>query len=392
VNRASFWFVAILLGAFLFAASAPSPLYSIYQAQLGLRPITLTEIYAVYALGAVVALLVFGRISDFVGRKPAALAGIAIQLFALAVFIAATGVEWLFVARALQGFATGIAASALSAWLLDLEPADRPGLGSLVGGIAPLAGLGLGAIVTGVLADKAPDPLHLAFWLLAAFFALAIPMTATAPDVISRRPGALHALIPRIGVPQPARALFTITLPSLVAMWAIAGLYLALGGALAAAILHPGSHTAGGLVAGSLLATGAAVSYGTRRVEPIVAVRRGSVALIVGVACSLVAVAAGSFALLVLGAVVAGAGLGPGFSGFVRLVTPLAAQHERGMLVAAIFFVVYTAFSIPSVLAGAATGLFGLPETTFGYGLVVMLLAGATRVRLVRRTAAAPTF
>ena len=48
----SFWFLAVLLGFFLFAASAPSPLYGIYEAMWHFSPIILTAIYAVYALAA----------------------------------------------------------------------------------------------------------------------------------------------------------------------------------------------------------------------------------------------------------------------------------------------------------------------------------------------------
>jgi hypothetical protein len=45
----SFWFLAVLLGFFLFAASAPSPLYGIYARLWRFSPTTITAIYAVYA-------------------------------------------------------------------------------------------------------------------------------------------------------------------------------------------------------------------------------------------------------------------------------------------------------------------------------------------------------
>jgi MFS family permease len=46
-----------------------TPLYLIYQQQLGFSQITLTLIYAAYAIGNVAALLFFGRISDRAGRR-----------------------------------------------------------------------------------------------------------------------------------------------------------------------------------------------------------------------------------------------------------------------------------------------------------------------------------
>ena len=50
--RAAFWLLAVLLAFFLAAASAPSPLYPVYQAEWGFSATTLTAIYAVYAFGA----------------------------------------------------------------------------------------------------------------------------------------------------------------------------------------------------------------------------------------------------------------------------------------------------------------------------------------------------
>jgi len=56
-----FWGLAVLLGFFLFAASAPSPLYAIYARLFRFSPTTVTAIYAVYAAGALGALLVTGQ-------------------------------------------------------------------------------------------------------------------------------------------------------------------------------------------------------------------------------------------------------------------------------------------------------------------------------------------
>ena len=112
----SFWLLAVLLTFFLFAASAPSPLYAVYAAIWRFSPSTLTAIYAVYAFGALAGLLVSGRVSDSVGRRPVVTVALLIQVAAMVAFIAAQDVAWLFAARALQGLGTGVAAGAISAW------------------------------------------------------------------------------------------------------------------------------------------------------------------------------------------------------------------------------------------------------------------------------------
>jgi hypothetical protein len=48
---------------------------------------------------------------------------------------------------------------AISAWLLDLQPAEKPTLGGAAA-IAPQVGLAVGALVSGILVEYAPDPLR----------------------------------------------------------------------------------------------------------------------------------------------------------------------------------------------------------------------------------------
>ena len=69
-KTASFWLLAVLLGFFLFAASAPSPLYGTYAKLWRFSSTTVTTVYAVYAAGALTALLTTGgfRIISVAGR------------------------------------------------------------------------------------------------------------------------------------------------------------------------------------------------------------------------------------------------------------------------------------------------------------------------------------
>jgi MFS family permease len=385
----SFWLLAGLLVLLLAAASAPSPLYPVYQASWKFSPLTLTVVYAVYAFGALAALLVTGRLSDYVGRRPVVVLGLLLLIVAMFVFVAAQGVETLLVARALQGVGTGIATAAVSAWLLDLQPPDGRQLGGLVGGVAPMAGLGGGALASGLLVQYAPDPLHLVFWLLAAVFAAAVVAMLAIPDPVGRRPGWVRSLRPEVAVPANVRSLFVASGPSLIALWAIAGLYLSLGPSLAASLLGSDSRVAGGPVIAALLGTGALTAALSRATDPRAAAIRGSLLLVAGVAITLIAVAVGSPVGLYVGSVVAGAGFGPAFTGIVRSLSAGAPASQRGGLFAAIYLAVYLSFSIPAIVAGGAVGALGLHATTYVYGSVVVALALLTTFAVSRRPVAA---
>jgi MFS family permease len=381
----SFWLLSALLTSLLFAASAPSPLYSVYAARWNFPASTLTLVYAVFAFGALAALLVTGRLADHVGRRRVALIALAVQVAGMAAFIMAEGVEGLYVGRILQGIATGTGIGAISAWLLDLQPPDNPGLGSLVAGLGPLAGLAIGAFGSGLLVQFGPDPLHLVFWLLTAIYLIGFVAVIGAPDPAPRSPGWMESMRPRIAVPSAARALFVATTPSQIAIWAIAALYLSLGPSLAVLLLGSDSRVAGGLVILALLGSGVLASAVARQVNPRLLLVRGSVLVAVGVAITLLSVAANSAVGLYAGSAVAGLGLGPAFSGTIRSLAPLAPPEERGALFAAIYAVLYLSLSLPAIAAGIAVTRFGLRDTTYVYGLAAIILAAATALAVSRQ-------
>jgi MFS family permease len=384
-RAAAFWLLAVVLGFLLAAASAPSPLYAIYASKWGFSSTTLTAIFAVYAFALLAALLTTGKLSDHLGRRPVLAVALVVQTAGMLAFVVAESVTALYVARILQGIGTGIATGAISAWLLDLEPPARRGLGSVVGSIAPMAGLAAGAFVSGLLVQYGPDPLRLTYWLLTAVFLLALAALPRVPDHTARLPGWLATLRPEIGVPRPARALFAASAPSLVATWALGGLYLSLGPSLAIGLLADDSRIAGGLVIAALAGSGALASVVARARPPRTIVVRGSLVLIVGVGITLLAVALGSAAGLYAGTLIAGLGFGPAFSGVFRSLAPLAPPEARGTLLASIYVVSYLAFGLPAIAAGIAVAHWDLRSTTYLYGTTVAALAAATTVAVARQ-------
>jgi MFS family permease len=383
----SFWLLGLILALLLFAASSPSPIYREYQAAMGFSALTLTAIYGSYAVGGIATLLTTGRLSDHLGRRPVLTLALAIETVAMLLFIGVANVWLLFVARILTGAGVGIAAGAVSAWLLDLSPPADPQLGSVVNGAGPLLGLGGGALFAAVLVELGPDPLSLVFAVLATTYVIAILCLLVVPDEARRRPGWLASMRPSIGVPNAARPIFVAATPAVVGMWALGGLYLSLGPSLALDTLQTTNRLVGGLIIFALCGTGAVASFLLRRTDPNRLLMAGPAVVILGVAITLIGVLTRSSALLYGGSIVAGVGLGGGFSAFVRATAPLAPPERRGALVAAIYVVVLVSFSVPTVIAGFLVSVLGLRTTTLAYGLVVMALAAATTVAVSRRLA-----
>lgn len=360
-----------------------SPLYRVYQARFGFSATTLTLLFAVYIIALLVTLLFLGSVSDYLGRRPVILAGLAVGALSCGGFLTAHGVGALFASRAVQGVAVGLISGAASAALLDLRPAGTAT--QLVSSIAPSGGQSLGALGTSVLAQYAPAPTRFVWWLvLAAFIAGGIAV-AVMPEPGMRRPGVVNALRPRVSVPRGARSAFGVAVPCLLAVWALAGFYLSLGPSLAASLLHSDNLLWGGVVI--LLFTGLAAAASTTLVngQPTRVMLTGCLVLIAGTLVTFIAVETATSATLLIGTAVAGFGFGPAFSGAYRTVTGQAPPGDRAGLITTMYIVSYLATGIPAVIGGIASSHYGLNDTALVYSLVVAALAAVAVIVLISR-------
>lgn len=370
-RRSHLGFLAFVLLCFFAASSAPTPLYHLYQQAWGFSSALLTLIFAVYALSLLATLLVFGSLSDYLGRRPVIFIGLLLEIVSMLVFITATDVSGLILARVLQGVATGIATSALGAAMLDSDAQQGP----LLNSITPMFGMALGALGTSALVAYAPLPMGLAYGLLlTAFVGQALYLLRVA-ETVTPQPGVLKTLRPRLAVPAQARSTLLLVLPADIAAWALGGFFLSLTPSLLAAATGSTSVLNGGFAVAALTISGALSIHNLRLRAPRLALRVGCSFLAIGVSVILAAVNLGWLWLFFAGAVVAGVGFGASFLGALRLLLPLAHAHERGALMAAFLALSYLAFCVPALIAGASVKTMGLVTTTNVYGGVVVLLA-----------------
>src|ERR1700712_4222686 len=171
-KRGSFWASAAVLALCLWSSGAPSVLYPTYAAEWNLSSTIITTIFAAYPLVLLVGLLVFGNISDSIGRRRAMLVGIALILLSGLLFAIAPNVGWLYAGRALQGAGTAFALGAASASLVENNTSSNPRLASSLTTASTALGLTLALLVSGALAQYAPWPEQLSFVVLAVLSAL----------------------------------------------------------------------------------------------------------------------------------------------------------------------------------------------------------------------------
>ena len=374
---AGFWLVGATVLVVLAAASAPSPLYVVYQERWHFSELLLATVFASYAVALLLALVTVGGISDFVGRRPVLLGALTLEAVSMGLFVLAAGPHGgpvtLVLARVVQGLATGALTGCASAALVDLQPNGT--LGALVNSVGATSGLALGALLSGLMVQLVPDATTWVFVvLLAAVVALAVAVLRL-PETVGRRPGALASLRPRLGVPPQARGAFLVALPILVATWSMGALYLSLGPSVAIAVLHASGHLVGALLVSTFAGAGAVGGVLVRNQRPSAAMVAGAATLAFGVALSVVTLDAGSTAGFFLGTAVGGLGFGAGFLGAFRTLVTLAEPHQRAELPGVGLRRQLLSFSVPAVVAGLIVPRLGLRSTTNGYAAVVVVLA-----------------
>jgi len=248
--------VGAVIAVALFASATPSPLYEVYRAAWGFSTFMLTVVYALYALGVLGALLVVGRVSDEVGRRPVLLAALTGLLAATALFLLADGLGWLLAARTLQGIATGAALGAASAALLELHPRRDPDAVGLANGVFSAGGMASGALIAALLVQYAPAPERLPYVLLLVLFALLLVGALLMPEPVEDRQP-LRIRPQRPSVPPAIRRPFLLAGLGVLSSWSIGGLFLSLGPSLVAHLLDTDNHLTGGIAMAALAGSGA---------------------------------------------------------------------------------------------------------------------------------------
>ncbi|MBZ4018497.1 MFS transporter [Streptomyces purpurogeneiscleroticus] len=354
-----------------FGAYLPSSLYPGYQHAFGADDLTMTLVFAVFALVSAPALLLLGPVSDTFGARPVLRAGIVLAALGSACFALAPGVEWLLVGRVAQGLALGATTGAAAALVSEATAGGGRHRGAVLSGIAFVAGTAFGAAVGGFLGQYAPAPYLMPFVLHVVLLAIAwywvsvlAPTTNPAAGRIQRR----RPMAPRF--PRGMRALFATASAVAFLAWTTAGLFLAIIPALPA---RSGRHDMAvtGCILGSVLLCSALTQPLVGRLGP----RRAQLAGLTGllVSLSLLSLTAGrSTPLTLVAAVVAGAGHGLAYTGAAASVDARAPGEERGAITSAL----YLSFSLGSGLPALAVGLLTIPlSLTAATSLVTSIAA-----------------
>ena len=377
--------VAVELAVVFVGAILPTPLYPLYRQAFGFSGVTLTLIYAVYVLGNLVALLLFGRLADQIGRRSASLPAIGVGVASAVVFAAAAGTPWLFVGRALSGFSTGLAAGAATAWIAELYSGGRSGAAARIAAAANFFGCSSGPLMGGLFAQFAFWPLRLPFFVYLALLGAVASAILFVPETLAN-PKRLRevSLKPRFGVPQQIWLAFVAPATACFATFALIAFYAALIPNLLAESLHQPAPLVAGAIVSELFGIAAVTILSTGRLGSQAAMLSALALLLPSVWLLVGAEVAQSLPLLVAAAALGGIAGGLGYRGSLEVVNRIAPPDQRSEMVSSYLVACFAGNSLPVIGIGLLSAVAGSLVAHVTFAAVITALAGIAALTGIR--------
>ncbi|MCX5401509.1 MFS transporter [Streptomyces sp. NBC_00102] len=385
------WLAAWPVTAVFVLSNAATPLYVLWQRDIGFSKGTLTVVFAFYIVGLLGSLLVCGVVSDRLGRKPVLLPALALGLAACLIFATASSVAALIVARLFTGIAVGAVVSAGMAAVTDVAGPERKRIAALLASCAMVFGAGLGPLLAGVLSETLPAPTVTVFVVEAVVLATAVLVVTRMPV---RRPAApaKGAWVRVPGVPRGNGRELTLGIAVFAPGITATSFVLSLGPSLLSGLLGTTSRIVAGAMAFAMFLTATGVQFAVQRLSRPVILMAGAASTAVSMITLIVAVHTSSVTVLIASALLAGAGQGMGQLGGLSLLNSSVPPRHLAEANAALNVGGYIPAGILPVSAGYLSDAVGLTSgaTTFGVVLLGLAVAGGLVVVGSRNRVAQP--
>jgi MFS family permease len=386
-RNVGFWIVASAFTTGMAFTTVPTPLWSLYAQRDRFSSLTVTIVFAVYAVAVAVSLFLAGHLSDWYGRRRILMPALALEILAGFVFLLWPSLPGLLLGRVLSGLGVGAVTATAMAWLSELRGAGSRRAQAVATG-ANLGGLGLGGLISGALAQWAPDALLVPFVVFIAALVLAWLALVAVPETRGRQSTPPRYRPQRVAVPPASRGRFFAAALSAAITFAVFGLLTSLAPSFLAGTLHEPSHALAGAVSFAVFATAAFAQTLTASRTTHQLLTAAIPALLAGLALLTIAVwlPSPSFGVFLVGDVVAGIGSGLMFKGAIATVSEISSPEHRAETLAGLFLAAYLGLAGPVVGLGALTQIASTRVSLLVFaGLLALGIFAATPALLGRR-------
>jgi MFS family permease len=381
-RNTGFVLVAYAFLVTMIGTTLPTPLYPLFEERYSFGELTVTVVFAVYSFGVIAGLLVFGNLSDEIGRKPVLLLGLAFSALSALLFLFAGSLAPIYAGRVVSGFSAGIFTGTATAMLVDLAPGGRRRMASFVAVAVNLGGLGLGTLLAGLIADHARSPLRTPFVVDLVLLVPAVIGMLVTPETVERK--AFRFRLQRLRVPAEVRTVFIRGATAGFGSFAVAGVFSSVAPVFLATILGRTSHAlAGGLVF-ILFSASIVGQLLVSRISDRRALISGCALLAGGAALLALALGIESLAALIASASVAGLGQGLVVGAALAAINQRAPVEHRAETASSFFVVMYVGLSVPVIGVGVAADVWSLRGAGIAFSFAVAALVLTVLASLAR--------
>jgi MFS family permease len=381
-RNTGFVLVAYAFLVTMIGTTLPTPLYPLFEERYSFGELMVTVIFAVYAFGVIAGLLVFGNLSDEIGRKPVLLVGLAFSAISAFLFVFAGSLAPIFAGRVVSGFSAGVFTGTATAMLVDLAPGGRRRMASFVAVVVNLGGLGVGTLLSGLLADYARSPLRLPFIVDLVLLVPAVLGLLVTPETVQRR--AFRLRFQRLSVPAEVRSVFIRGATAGFGSFAVAGVFSSVAPVFLGMILDRKSHALAGAIVFILFGVSIVGQLLVSRLTDRRALIFGCALLVGGVSLLALALWLESLAALIASASVVGLGQGLAIGAGLAAINQRAPVERRGETASSFFVVMYVGLSLPVIGVGLASQAFSLRTAGIAFSAAVAALVLTVLASLAR--------
>lgn len=382
-NRTPTLWVGAIMVAALMGTALVSPLYPLYQKAWQLTSGEVTQLYVIYMIGALLSLLVFGRLADLVGFHRVLTLSLVLCLAGTILSLFSAGFYLFAFARFLVGIAASLVTTGgVVALMLTASPEQRKKL-VLMSSLFISAGFALGPIVGGIVGQWAPEPLVSAYVPSLVFLPICLAGLVLAlprPTHTVRVPN-WRAFIPRLrwsDRKDSVRFGLACCLPFI--SFGVFGLYASMAPLMIRDFLGLDGPVVSGAFIGIFLVCVAVTQIMAREIDPHKTALVSLVLIAVGNLCMMLNLSAGSLWLFAFGVLVGSIGHGMSLLASTAVLVEISRDENRGALTATYWAIGYSGSIFPMLLVGWIADHWGIARAISLFCTTIIIACGAVLI------------
>lgn len=377
IKRRGFsFFVAAfcLITCFVTAATAiPMMAYWVSELQLSSSEVAMSVVN--YFAGCVLTLILFARLSNFLGRKPVVIEALAFGAIACYLFSVGQSPSDLYIGRFLQGLSCGLATSACMSWVVDTAPPARAWLGTAMTSAGPNIGLSLGTLLTGLIIEYNVLNPTLLFDVCVALLIFCIVLAVLGTETMRLGTESIgQVLIPKIAIPTRLRRLFILSITAFIGTWGVSSFFQGFSAQFAQIVFGETSVLLAAVTYLLLIIPIAVFGLISGRFNPSKTLLLMSTGFLFGAGGVFLTLDMQSPALFMIFVVICGAAQGGTCCSGLKLLLMDATLRERAGLISALYLGAYVGSGIPNFSIGQLAKDVSMTTIANGFCLWIVIM------------------